>query len=46
MKEYQLDLVVPEPLGVPLISVQVGSIIEVDARWAGLEGLDFKNSDS
>lgn len=32
MKEYQLDLVVPLPLGVPLIAVQVGSIIEVDAR--------------
>ena len=32
MKEYQLDLVVPEPLGVPLISVQIGSIVEVDAR--------------
>ena len=32
MKEYQLDLIVPEPLGVPLISVQVGSIVEVDAR--------------
>jgi uncharacterized protein len=32
MKEYQLDLIVPEPLGVPLISVQIGSIVEVDAR--------------
>ena len=32
MKEYQLDLVAPEPVGVPLISVQVGAIIEVDAR--------------
>ncbi len=32
MKEYQLDLVAPEPVGVPLIGVQVGAIIEVDAR--------------
>jgi uncharacterized protein len=32
MKEYQLDLVVPEAVGVPLISVQIGSIVEVDAR--------------
>lgn len=32
MKEYQLDLVVPESLGVPLISVPVGDVIEVDAR--------------
>jgi uncharacterized protein len=32
MKEYQLDLVVPESLGVPLIAVPVGDVIEVDAR--------------
>lgn len=32
MKEYQLDLIAPEPVGVPLIGVQVGDIIEVDAR--------------
>lgn len=32
MKEYQLDLVAPEPVGVPLIGVQVGAIIEVDVR--------------
>ena len=32
MKEYQLDLVAPELVGVPLIGVQVGAIIEVDAR--------------
>ena len=32
MKEYQLDLVAPEPVGMPLIGVQVGAIIEVDAR--------------
>lgn len=32
MKEYQLDLIVPESLGVPLISVPVGDVIEVDAR--------------
>ena len=32
MKEYQLDLIAPEAVGVPLIGVQVGDIIEVDAR--------------
>lgn len=32
MKEYQLDLEVPEPIGLPLIAVPVGDIIEVDAR--------------
>ena len=32
MKEYQLDLVVPESVGVPLIAVPLGDIIEVDAR--------------
>ena len=32
MKEYQLDLIAPEDVGVPLIGVQVGDIIEVDAR--------------
>lgn len=32
MKEYQLDLIAPEPVGVPLIGVQTGAIIEVDAR--------------
>ena len=32
MKEYQLDLIVPESLGVPLIAVPVGDVIEVDAR--------------
>lgn len=32
MKEYQLDLIVPESVGVPLIAVPVGDVIEVDAR--------------
>lgn len=32
MKEYQLDLIAPEPVGVPLIAVQTGATIEVDAR--------------
>jgi uncharacterized protein len=32
MKEYQLDLVVPESMGVPLIAVPLGDVIEVDAR--------------
>ena len=32
MKEYQLDLVVPQSVGVPLIAVPLGDIIEVDAR--------------
>lgn len=32
MKEYQLDLIAPEPVGVPLIGVQTGATIEVDAR--------------
>lgn len=32
MKEYQLDLVLPEPVGVPLIAVQEGDVVEVDAR--------------
>jgi uncharacterized protein len=32
MKEYQLDLVVPESVGVPLIAVPLGDVIEVDAR--------------
>jgi uncharacterized protein len=32
MKEYQLDLVVPESIGVPLIAVPLGDVIEVDAR--------------
>lgn len=32
MKEYQLDLIVPESVGVPLIAVPIGDVIEVDAR--------------
>jgi uncharacterized protein len=32
MKEYQLDIVLGEPMGVPLISVPVGDVIEVDMR--------------
>lgn len=32
MKEYQLDLIVPESLGVRLIAVPAGDVIEVDAR--------------
>ena len=32
MKEYQLDLLVPESVGVPLIAVPLGDVIEVDAR--------------
>lgn len=32
MKEYELDIVVKEKVGVDLISVPVGEIIEVDAR--------------
>jgi len=32
MKEYELDIEVPEKVGVELISVPVGGIIEVDAR--------------
>jgi uncharacterized protein len=40
MKEYQLDLVVPESLGVPLIAIPVGDVIEVDARLeAVVEGI-------
>jgi uncharacterized protein len=32
MKEYQLDLEILEPIGVPLISVPAGDVIEVDLR--------------
>jgi uncharacterized protein len=32
MKEYQLNLIVPESLGIPLIAVPVGDVIEIDAR--------------
>ena len=32
MKEYELDIEVPEKVGVELISVPVGGVIEVDAR--------------
>ena len=32
MKEYQLDLEVPESMGVPLIAIPAGDVIEVDAR--------------
>ena len=32
MREYELDIEVPEKVGVELISVPVGEIIEVDAR--------------
>ena len=32
MKEYQLDLEILEPIGVPLVSVPAGDIIEVDLR--------------
>lgn len=32
MKEYELDIEVPEKVGVELISVPAGQIIEVDAR--------------
>ena len=32
MKEYELDIAVPEKVGVDLISIPVGEFIEVDAR--------------
>jgi uncharacterized protein len=32
MKEYQLDLEILEPIGVPLISVPAGDVIEIDLR--------------
>lgn len=32
MKEYQLDITAPERIGVPLIAVPEGEIIEIDAR--------------
>ena len=32
MKEYELDIEVPEKIGLDLISVAVGAVIEVDAR--------------
>lgn len=32
MKEYELDITAPERIGVPLIAVPEGDIIEVDAR--------------
>jgi uncharacterized protein len=32
MKEYQLDLEILEPIGVPLVSVPAGDVIEVDLR--------------
>jgi uncharacterized protein len=32
MKEYELDIEVPEKVGVELIAVPVGGVIEVDAR--------------
>jgi len=32
MKEYELDIVVPEKFGVNLMSVPAGEIIEIDAR--------------
>ena len=32
MKEYELDIEAPERVGVPLIGVAQGDIIEVDAR--------------
>lgn len=32
MKEYQLDLQILEPIGVPLISVPAGGVIELDLR--------------
>jgi uncharacterized protein len=32
MKEYQLDLILPDPIGVPLISIPAGDTLEVDIR--------------
>jgi uncharacterized protein len=32
MKEYQLDLEILEPIGVPLVSVPAGDVIELDLR--------------
>jgi len=32
MKEYELNIEVPEKVGVDLIAVPVGEIIEIDAR--------------
>jgi uncharacterized protein len=32
MKEYQLDLEILEPLGVPLVAIPAGDVIEVDMR--------------
>ena len=32
MKEYQIDLEIMEPIGVPLVSVPAGDVIEVDLR--------------
>ena len=32
MKEYELDLVLQEPVGIPLIGVPTGATIEVDMR--------------
>ncbi len=30
MKDYQLDLEILEPIGVPLVSVPAGVVIEID----------------
>ncbi len=32
MREHQLDLKIPEPVGVDLLSVKPGEVIEVDLR--------------
>ena len=42
MKEYQLDLEILEPVGVPLVAVPAGDVIEVDMRLESVaEGILF-----
>ena len=37
MREHQLDLKIPEPVGVDLLSVKPGEIIEVDLRLQSVD---------
>ena len=37
MREYQLDLKIPEPVGVDLLSVKPGEVIEVDLRLQSVD---------
>ena len=37
MREHQLDLKIPEPVGVDLLSVKPGEVIEVDLRLQSVD---------